>query len=86
MVNVIEVNIWMDWILQQVMTKFGWLKIDNGADTVMCSDEIVCCKIIFYFWAHYYIATAIKFEITKFGHNLQHDPSLLNINFNRIYI
>ena len=34
----IEVNIWKDWIMKQVVTKFGNLKIDNGRNTVMCSD------------------------------------------------
>ena len=34
----IEANIWKDWIMQQVVTKFGSLKIDSGGDTVMSSD------------------------------------------------
>ena len=28
------------WIMKQVMTKFGSLKIDNGGDTMICSDTI----------------------------------------------
>ena len=35
--TVIEVNIWKDWIMKQVVIEFGSLKIDNGEDTVMCS-------------------------------------------------
>ena len=35
-----EVIIWKDWIMKQVVTKFDSLKIDNGGDTVMCSDAI----------------------------------------------
>ena len=38
--NIIEVNIWKDWIMKQVVTKFGSLKIDNGGNTMMCSDAI----------------------------------------------
>ena len=40
MVTMIEVNIWKDWIMKQVVTKFGILKIDDGGETVMCSDAI----------------------------------------------
>ena len=34
----IEVNIYKDWIKNQVQTQFGRLKIDNGEDTTMSSD------------------------------------------------
>ena len=37
--TLIKVNIWKDWIMNQVVTKFGSLKIDNGGDTAMCSDD-----------------------------------------------
>ena len=36
--NTREVNIQKDSILEQVVIKFGVHKIDNGTDTVMCSD------------------------------------------------
>ena len=39
--NVIKVDIWMVWIMKQVMTKFGSLQIDNGGDIVMCTDDNV---------------------------------------------
>ena len=38
-INMIEVNIWKDWIVTQVITKLGGLKIDNRGDTVMSSPE-----------------------------------------------
>ena len=38
--NMIDVNSWKCWIMKQVMTKFGSLKIDNGGDTMMSSDAI----------------------------------------------
>ena len=31
-------NIQRDWILKQVVTKFGCLNIDSGGDTAMCSE------------------------------------------------
>ena len=34
----IEATIQEDWIMKQLVTKFGCLKIDNGGDAVMCSD------------------------------------------------
>ena len=36
--HVIEVNIWNDWNMKQVVTKFGSVKINNGGDTMMSSD------------------------------------------------
>ena len=42
MSNMIEVNIWKDWIMKQVWTKYGGLEIDNSADTNMCSDDNTC--------------------------------------------
>ena len=38
--NMIEVDIKKCWIMKQVMTKFGSLKIDSGRDTMMSSDAI----------------------------------------------
>ena len=37
--KLIEVNIWKDWTMWQVVTRFGSLKIDNGGDTMMGSDD-----------------------------------------------
>ena len=34
----IKVNIWKDWIIKCVLTKFDLLKIDKGEDTVMSCD------------------------------------------------
>ena len=39
--NVIEVDIWMHWIMKQFMMKFGGLTIGNGGYTVMCTDDNV---------------------------------------------
>ena len=36
------VNIWKGWIMKQIVTNFGSLKIDNGGDynnMAMCSDD-----------------------------------------------
>ena len=33
-------KVWTYWIMRQVMTKFGSLKVDNGGDTMMSSDAI----------------------------------------------
>ena len=40
MENMIEDNIGKDWIMNQVVTKFGSLRIDNGGDTV----HVMCAK------------------------------------------
>ena len=39
--NMTEINISMDWIMKQSVTKFGSLEIDNGGNTVMGSDDNV---------------------------------------------
>ena len=36
----IEVDIWKCWIMKQVMTEFGSLKIEKGGDTMISSDAI----------------------------------------------
>ena len=33
--DVVEVNIQREWIVKQIVTKFGCLKIDNGGDAVI---------------------------------------------------
>ena len=38
--NLIEVNIWKDWIIKRVLTKFDRLISDNGRDAVMSYDAI----------------------------------------------
>ena len=38
--NVIEIDTWNMWIPRHLLTKFDGLKIDNGGDTVICSDPI----------------------------------------------
>ena len=40
----IEANIWKYWIMKQIVTKFGSLKIDNDGDTMMSSDANCYCK------------------------------------------
>ena len=34
-----KVEIWRDCMMKHAVTKFGSLKIDNGGDAVMCSDD-----------------------------------------------
>ena len=41
----IEDNIWEYWIMKQITTKFGRLKMDNGGDTMMSSNAIHYCDI-----------------------------------------
>ena len=92
--NVIEINIWNHWIMKHVLIKFGSLKIDNGGDTMMCSDAIyyqtTYGKLNKFSWlyivlrTHHCISTVINFETTKFYHNLVHDSIHPNITFNRI--
>ena len=36
----IEVDIWKNWIMWQVVSKFGSLKIDDGGDTGISFDTI----------------------------------------------
>ena len=42
----IEFNIWKDWIGNLLVTKFGWIKIDNFGGTVLSSvDHILAFEI-----------------------------------------
>ena len=36
--NVIEINVWMDWIINCVLTKFDQLKMDEDRDAGMSSE------------------------------------------------
>ena len=38
--KMVEDNIWKDWTMNQVVTKIGILKIDNGRDTLMSSEAL----------------------------------------------
>ena len=38
----IEVNVRKEWILKQVVTKLGRLKINNVGDTAMSSNDTIC--------------------------------------------
>ena len=40
----IKVDIWKYWIMKQVTTKFGCLKIDNGGDATMSLDAMHASK------------------------------------------
>ena len=79
-------------IKENLRKDLKWMR-DDGADTVMCSDDDM------YWWQFdqfmlydnilhqnslLHLHTAINFEITKFGHNLQQYPIFLNISFKRI--
>ena len=67
----IETNIYKDWIKNQVVTQFGWLKIDNGEDTTMGS----AAK---YFYAIYNVLTKLSsIQIIM----RTHDCIFLVINF-----
>ena len=80
--------------MKHVLIKFGWLKIDNGRDTLMCSDAIYSQKTYskenkfssFYIVirTHHCISAIINFETTKFGDDLLRDPILPNINFSEL--
>ena len=37
MVNMIELDMWKDWILRHVVIKFGCMKMDNGGDITISS-------------------------------------------------
>ena len=83
-----------DWIMKQIVTKFGSLKIDKGGDTVMSSDAIYyhtiysklmkLSSLYIVIRTHHSISIVINFETTKFCYNLAHDPIHSNINFNHI--
>ena len=93
--NVIKVNIQKDQIIQQVVTKFGILEVDNGGDTMTCSDDNVLSytysnmmklsPLYIVIRTYHCVTTVINFQNTKFGHNLLYDPISLNINFNHLY-
>ena len=46
--NIIEVNIWKDWILRHVVIKFGWIKVDNSGDVNMSSHVNVYIPLKFF--------------------------------------
>ena len=90
--SAIEGNIWMNWIMNQVLIKFGSLKIDISGDTMMCSDAIYhqpsYNKLNNFSWlyiditTHPHISTNINFESTKIYHNLVYDAIHPNFTFN----
>ena len=56
----IEINIWKDWILNHVVIKFGWMKVDIGGDMMMSS------HVIWIYQYQYYIFS-IDVYINIFG-------------------
>ena len=76
----IKVDTWKCWIMKQVLTKFGSIKIDNGGDAIMTSDAIYyhttyskSSSIYIVIRIHHCISTVINFETTKFCDNLLRD-------------
>ena len=92
MEKVIKVNIWKYQILEQVVTKFVSLKIDNCGDTIMNSDAIYyhapyskfmkLSSLYIVSKIHHCISTVINFQTTKFCDNLLHDQIPQYIYFN----
>ena len=90
-----EVEILTDFIMKQIVIKFGCLKIDNFGDTMMYFNDIiqwwqfhefsVACMMIDCIRTHDYLSTVINFDANKFCHNVLHDPMFPNINFNHFF-
>ena len=92
--NLIEGDVWMIWIINQIIIKIGSLKIDDGGATMMCSDAIynqtTYSKLNNFLWlycvrTHHCFSTVINFKATKFQHSLVYDSIYPNVTFYRIH-
>ena len=90
MEKVFEVNIWKYRIMEQVVTKFVSLKIDNCGDAIMsskaidyhapCSKFMKLSSLYIVVEMHLCISTVINFQTTTFCDILLHDqiPQYVN--------
>ena len=87
------------WVLNLLsvhwtVRRWWWNLVDSKVLTVYLqwcvptikSNHCVLHDNTFFMRSHYFLSTAIKIEMTKFGHNLQQDLILPNISFNVFYI
>ena len=54
---IIEINIWKEWILNHVVKKFGWIKINIGRNMIMS------CHVI---WMHQYQYNIFPIDVFKY--------------------
>ena len=82
--NMIEADIWRDWIMKRVVPKFKLILVEmhwcvlmwmHDDDTFINLLHLRCC-----IRAHNCDCTAINFKTTKIWHNLLYNPCFLNVN------